>query len=427
MYKRFACLILLLIVISPGLIFSEDMLTWQDCVLEAKKNNPDLISAVEVVNQQKAARGITASSLYPQIDTSLSASTAKSSSSTSSGSSSSTRDSYSYGVTGSQLIFDGFKTINEVNAAKQDIKSAQEGYRFTSSDVRFNLRSAFVNLLAAQELVRVAEEIKEIRKGNLELITLRYQSGLEHKGALLTAEANMAQALFEVEEAKRAVEYAQRQLSKEMGMEEFRPMVVRGDFVVIDAAREKPDFDEIVRNNPSVLQALAKKDSASFGIKSAYANFSPTLTGSAGAGRSSSRWSPQGDQWNLGLSLGMPIFEGGLRLYQVSQARAVYNQAQADERSARDSAIVSLEQTWVDLQDTMDYVGVQLKILQATEERSKIGEAQYSTGFLTFDNWIIIEDDLVSAKRNYLRSQTDALLAEASWIKAKGETLEYAQ
>ena len=79
------------------------------------------------------------------------------------------------------------------------------------------------------------------------------------------------------------------------------------------------------------------------------------------------------------------------------------------------------------MQDAIESVDVQLKSLDAAQERSKIAQAQYSTGFINFDNWIIIENDLVSAKKSYLQAQANALLAEANWIQAKGETLEYAQ
>ena len=65
--------------------------------------------------------------------------------------------------------------------------------------------------------------------------------------------------------------------------------------------------------------------------------------------------------------------------------------------------------------------------LEAAQERARIAEAEYSTGFITYDDWTIIEDNLVSAKINHLNAQANALLAEANWIQAKGETLEYAQ
>jgi outer membrane protein TolC len=423
----------------PAPVLAEEALSWQDCVKEAAKNNPDLIAAVENVNQQKAAKDITASGLYPQINSSLNASTARTDNNTNNNSSgnntstvtgnaskSSVADSYSYGVSGTQLIFDGFKTINNVKSASENIKAASEAYRYTSTQVRLNLRTAFINLLNAQEAIKVNEEIVKIRRSNLVLITLRYQSGLEHKGALLTAEANLSQANYGLSQARRNVELAQRQLTKAMGRKEFIAMYVKGDFSVSDTAKIKPDFEEIVKSNPSLLEAVAQKNSAAYGIKSAYGNFSPQLTGSAGANKNGSEWSPTGDEWNLGLGLSMPIFEGGLRMAEVSQAKAAYNQAKETERSTKDTAIVSLEQTWVNLQNTIENVGVQYKSLVANEERAKIADMEFSTGFISYDNWTIIQDNLVSSKAGYLNSQTNALLAEASWIQAKGETLEYA-
>ena len=408
---------------------AEEVLVWDDCLIEAKKNNPDLISSVESVKQSQADKKIVASALFPQIDADLGVSTTHTNSRNASTGvkSNTTTDNYTYGATASQLLFDGFKTVNNVKSAAEDIKASQQNFRYTSTTVRLALRTAFINLLRSQELIKVVEEILRIRRQNLELITLRYQSGLEHKGALLTAEADIAQANFQLAQAKRELVLSQRQLTAAMGRNKFSPILAKGDFTVKDTANPKPDFDALVKNNPSLLKAVAEKNSASYSIKSAYANFSPELSGSAGASRSDSSWPPRSKSWNAGLTLTMPIFEGGLRFAQVSKAMAAYKQAEADEKSIKDSAVVSLESAWADLQDALETVTVQYKNLDATVERSKIAEVQYSTGFIDFDNWTIIEDNLVSAKTAYLNAQAGALLAEANWIQAKGETLEYAQ
>jgi len=417
-----------MILIFSGLFINkavaEDALSWQDCVREAAKNNPDLISASEVVKQQKATKFSTQSGLLPQIIGGVKASRAET---TTSATSSTIKNSYSYSVDGTQLIFDGFKTINDINAATENEKAAKENYRFVSSEVRLNLRKAFVNLLKAQELVNVAEDILKVRRSNLELITLRYMSGLEHRGALLTAEANAAQANFELSQAKRDIVYAQKELAREMGQKDFKPMLVEGDFTVRDTTQQKPDFMEIIKTSPSVLKAAATKNAALFAKKSAMGSFLPEISGDASAGRSGKSWAPKNNQWNFGATLSMPIFEGGLKLAELSQADATYKKAMADEESARNTAIVNLEQTWAALQDAIENVDVNTKILAASEERAKISEAQYSTGFISFDNWIIIQNDLVNAKKTYLNAEADALITEANWIQAKGETLEYAQ
>jgi outer membrane protein TolC len=405
---------------------AEEALTWQDCIKEAQKNHPDLISAQESIKESEAAKKITASTLFPQIDSNVGASTTKTTTSTSGTKTTKTTDAYTYGATATQLLFDGLKTLDNVKAASENVKAAQYNYKFTSSEVRLRLRTAYVNLLKAQESLKISEEIFNIRRGNLELITLRYESGIEHKGALLTALANSAQAEFEISQARRTLEVAQRSLIKEIGRTKFSPLHVEGAFNVSDAALEKPDFEALADKNPSLGKLLAQKNSAAFGIKAAEANFFPQLSAQAGANRNSSRWPPQDSQWNTGLTLSFPLFEGGLRLAQVAQAKALYNQAQADERSTKDGIILTLEQNWAALQDAVGTVEVQKKFLSASEERAKIAEAQYSLGLLQFDNWTIIEDDLVSAKKVYLNTQANALLAEANWVSAKGETLEYA-
>jgi len=400
---------------------AQEVLDWRSCIKEASKNHPDLISAQEVVKQTEAGKKITASNLYPQVTSNLSASTARNDN----GITNTVGDTYDYGVEGSQLIFDGTKTINNVRAASETIKAAKESYKFTSVDVRLSLRTAFVNLLKAQESLRISEDIYKIRTKNLGLIMLRYKSGLEHKGALLTAEANLAEAKLGIVVSKRAITVAQRQLAKEMGKIESTSVAANGDFNIKELLYEKPDLEALAKNNPSLRQMIAKVNAAEFEVKSAYAEFLPTLSGTAGAGKNDSKWSPKSDQWNLGLSLSLPIFEGGLRTAQVQQAKATLAQLKADEESTKNSIIFILEQALADLKDAVDDVKVQQELLTATEERSKIAQAQYSIGFISFDNWTIIEDNLVSAKRSLLNAQADALLAEANWVKAKGETLEY--
>jgi len=424
--KNFIIFLLFLFTASTKTV-AEDVFTWQDCVKEAAKNHPDLISAEESLKQSEASRRITSSTLFPQINSNVGTSTSKTSVTSSGSTTTKTTDTHAYGVTGTQLLFDGFKTRDNVKAAVENIKAAQYNYRFTSSTVRLRLRTAFINLLKEQELLNITEEIRKIRSDNLELISLLYDSGIEHKGALLTAEANLAQAEFEITQNKRALEVTQRELLKEMGRAQFSPVCAEGTFKVNNIALEKPDFEELAKNSPYLGKLMAQKNAASFGIKAAEANFYPQLLAQAGANKSSSHWPPENDQWNAGLTLSFPLFEGGLRLAEVDQAKALFNQAQANERSAKDGIIVTLEQTWAALQGAVETVEVQIKFLNAAQERAKISEAQYSMGLIQFDNWTIIEDDLVRAKKAFLDAQANALLAEASWIQAKGEMLEYGE
>lgn len=396
---------------------AEDVLTWQDCLREATKNHPDLIVAQEQVIQEKEAKTITASDAFPQVSADASATAGQSESS-------GAGNNFSYGVSGSQLLFDGLRTPNLIRSSQENIKAAQENFKFTSSAIRLRLREAFVNLLKTQELLKLTEEIYKIRRDNLELINLRYESGTEHKGALLTAKANLSQADYEINQAKRNVSVAQHQLNKELGREEFAPLTVKSDFDV-SATADEPNFDQLVKSHPSVLRLTAQKNAALFNVKADKGNLWPAVILNGDLGKSDSQWPPKDKGSSAGVRVSLPIFEGGLRQAQIAQSQSVYREREQEERSIKDEVSVNLRQSFSDFQDAVETVGVQRNFLNAAEERSKIAEQQYSVGLITFDNWTIIQDDLVRNKKEFLNAQTNALLAQANWVNAKGETLEY--
>lgn len=433
--KRYIKVILLvtLLLLSPqSRIAAEETLVWQDCVKEAKENHPDLISAEEKLNQAEASKDVVRSGLLPQIDGDLNVNKSKGATISSDSDfvtvNKGPKTTYSYGVTGQQLIFDGFKTANNFSSAKENVRAMGYNYDVTSSNIRLRLRTAFANLLTAQEYLRVTEGIAERRKQNLDLVTLRYEGGREHRGSLMTSQADLAQALFDVAQAKRSISVSQARLIKELGRpKKADTLIARGDFEVRCADREKLDFENLAETNPFLQQLMAQKEAAKYGVKSTYGEFYPAVYGNGGAGMTDSSWPPGGNEWSIGVSASMPIFEGGKQFADVAKAKAVLGQAQADERSGRDGVIFTLENTWTTLQNAIDNVEVQKKFLEAAQERAKISEAEYSNGLLSFDNWVIIEDNLVSAKKNYLNVQMSALLAEANWIQAKGGTLDYDQ
>lgn len=417
-YKILIFFIWVWLLALPGLAIAAEVLTWGDCVKEALKNHPDLIAAKEEVIQSRADKNITTSDILPQVSSQLSGKKSKTAGSKE-------VNTYAYSVSGQQLLFDGFKTTSNINAAKESLNAQEYDYMVVSSNIRLNLRTAFSALLRAQELISLTEEIAKRRKENLELVQIRYEAGREHKGAVLTAQADLAQAEFEVAQAKRNLSLTQLQLITELGREKRIPIRVAGDFNIEGIEDIKPDCEALADNTPFLKELIARKESAKFSLASAKADLFPQVYLSGSFGRSHSEWPPEDDAWSAGLTLSLPIFEGGSRVFQIKKAKSQLLQAEANERSGRDSVIYTLEKTWKDFQDAIDTVSVKEKFLEAAMERAKIANAQYSSGLTTFDDWIIIENNLVSAKKAYLDAQEDLLVAQSYWIQAKGGTLEY--
>ncbi len=418
--KKIFLLILTCLLLDINFAYPQEILTWKECVRRAKENNPDLVSASEKVKQAEADKDIDLSAMLPQVDAGAVGKRAKTAGKEAT-------DTYSYSMTGQQLLFDGFKTASEVTSALKTVQAQQYDYNVISSNVRLDLRSSFAGLMRAQKLIGITEQIAERRKQNLELVRLRYESGREHRGSLMTAEADMAQAEFDIAQATRGVVLSQRELSKALGLSEMTPLEAEGEFLPEGDYVNKPDLGSLAEATPFLRELILKKEAARFNLNSKEADFFPKVYLDGSLGKTNDDWPPRKEEWSAGLSVSLPLFEGGSRIAEVAKAKSQLKQAGADERSGHDSVLVTLERSWKDLKDAMANVSVQKKFLDATQERAKITRAEYETGLASFNDWIIIEDNLVKAKKSHLNAQADMLIAEAYWIQAIGGTLEYDQ
>ncbi len=419
MKRSILIIVLVMFIIGLSMVngASARDLTWQDCVREARQNNPSLLSAVEKLKQAGLNLTTTKSNYYPQISGSAGAQTSKTDGAERS-------NSYSYGVSGRQLLFDGLKSQFNVAVSSATLRSAMYTYAVTSSNLRLQLKRDFVSLLKAQKLVSITGEIAERRKQSLELIKLGYEAGREHKGSLLTAQADLSQAEFEISQAVRNLEIAARTLCADLGYGQYNQIQVQGDLAVALADTVTPDFEQIAESVPLLQALIAQKDASRLSLKSATADMYPSVYANASAGKSGSNWPPERDQWSAGVNVSVPIFSGGSQVAAKKKSESAYSQALVEERNGRASVILTLAESWANLQDALGQLSVQQKFLAATEERSKIAEAQYKIGLMSFDNWIIIEDALIRAKKTLLDTQANAMIAEANWIQAKGVTLD---
>jgi outer membrane protein TolC len=407
----FACL--------PGAsALAVETLDWAQCLAEASGHHPDLRSAAEKVRQSEAQRDIVKGGLLPSVSATAGGERSGSSAAAPVGA-------WSYGVNASQLLYDGAKTSSQVKSATETVKASKYNESEVSVSTRYALRTAFVQLLTAQKQVSLAGEIMTKRKQNLRLIALLYKSGTENIGSQSKAQADLTEAEFEVAQAKRGLELAQVVLGTQLGRSSFGAIRVTGQFTAREESRQSPDFDRIVRDNPTYLNLTAQKDAAGYSLQAARSAFMPSVSLSTGFGNSAFRQlPPDRTDWQAGVNLSVPIYAGGSGRAGVAKARAQVNQLSADEESLYLSLLRSLEQAWKSFVDASESVDVQKKYLDAASERARIADAQYSAGLVSFNEWTIIEDNLVSAKKSFLNAQSNLLTAEAAWVQAKGGTLE---
>ena len=416
---------IVLLGVAPA--WAAEPLTWQDCVGLAAEQNPDLVAAREQVAAAEAGTRVARSALLPQLSVGGQAghSEGGQAGQTEEGhvrGDAAGQDPYGLTVGATQSLYSGGEKRANVRVAEATLIETEAGADLSAVETTYQVRTAFVNLLYTQEQTELLRKIRDRRANNSEMVELRYEGGLEHKGSLALSQAALYEADVDLKQAWRKAGTAQEVLRRAIGIREgATDLRIAGEidgFQVPDAV----DTAELARRTPEYQQAIASRQGAEAELKIARSGFLPSVDLDSSAGRYGDEGSFENDRWSVGLKLTFPFWPGGVNVHEYRKAKANLAEAEATVLGTENTLVADLAQTLVDLSNAAEDVLVQRRQLEASELRAEISREQYTNGLLGFENWDIIENDLIAKRKRLLDAQRDALLAEAAWWRKSGRS-----
>lgn len=390
-------------------------LTLEDCLAEAARHQPDVAAAKEAVLRAEYQYKAVLTTFLPQLSASASGSR--------SGSSANgiTDNSFVTTLQAQQSLYTGGHdtALLAQRSAERDL--ARASLAAVLAQLSYDVRAAFVKQLYNADLIALSTEIVKRRSGNVDLVSLRYDGGREHKGSLLRMQAILKQAQFDVQSAERAFAVARQRLAAALGREAPVP-AVQGKLEErpLEIA---PDYEKLAAAVPEVLTTVAQAKAAHEGVRVAKSAYLPTVSAVANVSRSDDVFFPQENAWSVGVAVNYAFFPGGRNLIDVRSAQTDERRYALLLRSQWQQTLVDLRQAFSDWQDAVERLGVQRGFLKAAELRAEISRNQYAIGLLSFDNWDIIENDLITQQRAELAARRDVVLFQAAWDKACGTSL----
>jgi outer membrane protein TolC len=186
------------------------------------------------------------------------------------------------------------------------------------------------------------------------------------------------------------------------------------------AYSEPSDYLALARQTPAARQAQARLRSAVAGVTAARSGFSPSLDARASGIRSGDTWPPDRDRWSIGASLSIPFFNGGFTWFDTQRALAERRRAAFTVSSTDLGQAADLESAFGRYRDAVERLDIQKQYLEAAVVRADIARAQYANGLLSYQDWDLIENELVNRQRTRLDGLRDARAAEADWESAQG-------
>ncbi|PKA23093.1 channel protein TolC [Leptospira sp. mixed culture ATI2-C-A1] len=332
---------------------------------------------------------------------------------------------YSVGLSTNQNLFAGFKDKSGIDKTEALLQAAKQTLHDSRLKVCFELKSGYAQMLYAKELHQLSEKIKERRIKNRDLVKLRYEVGREHKGSFLLSESFVKQSEFEVSSAFRLFESnvneVERVISNRLDIN------INSEFVyepVLEKKFSEKEKETLLESHPSVMAEQSKVRAAQANIGVAEAGFYPDLNLSATVTRQDDVWLPKPRNYSFGLNLTYPLFNGGRDYYNVKIAKTEYEKSIHTRDSKKNSLIFSLEQSHLNFKNASEQLVVLTEFYKASEIRAMIARSQYSNGLISFENWDIIENDLINREKNLLIGRRDLGLAEATYLRNLGKCFD---
>lgn len=317
-----------------------------------------------------------------------------------------------------QLLFDGFRTSNDVKQAGYDKLARYFDVLAASDDNALAATQAYIDLQRRRELETLAQQNYAIHQDTLKQIDDRARSGVGRGVDLEQAGGRLALAQTNLmTESANLNDVTQRyvRITSQLPVANMAPVPD-----VTDKIPARPtNFNDSLRLNPSVLSKQASVLAANAGIASAKGAFSPVFELVAATGRDRPDVTPDvrdAQSSSVSLQMSYNLYRGGADSARVRQTAA---QAYA-ARDLRDYTCRNVQQDVAIAWNNIVNLNAQLPFLRDHEiATNKVRDAyrqQFQIGQRTLLDLLDTENELFEARRALTNARYDLLAAQYRWL-----------
>lgn len=335
-------------------------------------------------------------------------------------------DSYSAGLSTSIDLFTGGRRGAQLAQSRAQTDAAEASLREQRYAIQRNAKAAFYDVLRATDLIRSAQARLARAEESQAAAQLREQAGSATRSDELRARlevANSRQALLQAENQKRSAMYALGRLVAVDGpvdasaAEPIEPREL--------ALTRQQIIDEAVSQSPAVITAITNERVAGYGVRTARAQYLPSLSGSGSYNWSNTDPSFSGvrGSWSTRLSLSFPVFNRFAREESYERATVQARVAQYQLDDAQRAARANVERVLGSLETARLQIGLAEESLDVATEDMRVQEERYRLGVATILERVTSQENLVSAEAALIAARYDYQLALAELEALVGREL----
>ena len=397
-----------------------DTLSLESYVNLAKKQNPQVRISGAAVSSSMAAQKTARSRMLPQVNAQAQAGRSMSQQSLSPGNNY-YNNNYSAGISGQQLLFDFGKSYYSSRASSQNVNAAREDAQGALQSVILNAKTAYFNYCLSKMLDAVAKEALQQAKAHLASATALFEIGKQARYAVTQAEVDVANASVAVITTKNGVKLAKVQMDVAAG-------TTLGDGPVLTDSldTQEPDItreqavSRALESRPELIALRARLEASRLQLTSARSALFPDLNASSGIGYQSNDASAWRQDWNVGVNLSVPIFQGGALVAAVDQAKAGVDQAAAQLDASVQSVTSEIEQYYYGKMEAWERIAATQTLIVSAQEGLRLSQERFAAGAAAALEVTDAEASVANAKSSHAQALFDYRTAHAKLCAAIG-------
>jgi outer membrane protein TolC len=418
--KKLFLLLFILILYNPVLAKDEVVLSLEQAIGLALRDNRNILLKAEEVKKAKLKIAESRASLLPSASIT--------------GGWTDTRGYYSKdtgqtsaGTSAKLYLYRGGKTINTIKYNGFNLEVATALLDKTKLEILLQVERAFYTLFLAKEYSELNKNILDNTRGYLEMINARYTSGEASESDVIRIKESLSSVEKAYEVSLNQVESGQALLKNLLFLAEDIEIKPQGEFVYEE---KEVAYDEAflmaMKNRPEIRQYLAQEQAAKKNVEISRAEGRPTIYASWDYYSRSHALSATGvnKNWNdyntLGITFSWPIFDGWATKAKVEQAIVDLKETELNKEKTVKDIAAELKNAYLDLRNAIAKIKSAQTQVNLYKDTLSVVEAKYKEG-------IASSLDLDDAQLGYevsLFNQKEAIydyvLAKASFDKATG-------
>jgi outer membrane protein len=328
-------------------------------------------------------------------------------------------------VGASQYLFDFGRVRGQIAESRAQADAASSQLKLTDLDLIFETSQRYYALLAAKQLVGVYEEAITQRQEQTHEAKVRSGAGLAPAIDVYTAQAQLARAQTQLLAERNTVATAKAALDNAMGLgveePDYELAQTLGPGEVVGSAQEY--IAAAMKLRPDMLEVQDQARAAGARVREYRSDLFPTASAVAGYNIVGTGL-PGSNNYNVGLVINWPIFNGMLTTHQIEEAQLRREAVEHSIADLRQRIMLEVRTAFLDWQNAHQEIHAASVTLEASRVELELAQKRYAAGLGNIIELTDAERDFVQDKAGYVNTLYAFAVARAGLQRATGQSLE---